>query len=54
MCFYFTQADVVLVVTCSIRENAEQKIWNRLEHFQHFKKKRSKDKTPLKIGLLGK
>ena len=42
------------MVTCSIRENAEQKIWNRLEHFQHLKDRRMKHKQPdLKIGLLG-
>ncbi|XP_072035319.1 mitochondrial tRNA methylthiotransferase CDK5RAP1-like [Amphiura filiformis] len=46
-------ADVVLVVTCSIRENAEKKIWNRLEQLQHLKNRRPKNKTPLKIGLLG-
>lgn len=42
-------ADVILIMTCSIRENAEQKIWNRLKDFRHEKKKRPN----LQIGLLG-
>lgn len=47
------QADVVLLVTCSVRDNAEQKIWNRLEHITGMKKKRAKRKGPLQIGILG-
>lgn len=47
------QADVILAVTCSIRENAEKKIWNRLDFFKSLKKKRSRDLPPLKVGLLG-
>ena len=31
-------ADVILINTCSIRENAEQKIRNRLQHMKKFKK----------------
>ncbi|KAJ8026791.1 CDK5 regulatory subunit-associated protein 1 [Holothuria leucospilota] len=46
-------ADVVLLMTCAIRENAEQKIWNRLEYFSSLKKKRRKSQMPLKIALLG-
>lgn len=42
-------ADVVLIMTCSIRENAEQKIWNRLREFLH-QKRLNKD---LQIGILG-
>lgn len=41
-------ADVVLLVTCSIRENAESKIWQRLHYLSSVKKRR-----PLKIGVLG-
>jgi tRNA-2-methylthio-N6-dimethylallyladenosine synthase len=33
-------ADVVLVNTCAIRENAEARIWGRLGQFQHYKKLR--------------
>lgn len=35
-----TDADLVLLNTCSIRENAEQKIWNRLRALRHIKKER--------------
>ncbi|XP_012694002.1 CDK5 regulatory subunit-associated protein 1 [Clupea harengus] len=48
-----TEADVVLLVTCSIREKAEQTIWNRLKQLTALKKKRTKAQSPLKIGLLG-
>uniref|UniRef100_A0A669BUW4 MTTase N-terminal domain-containing protein n=1 Tax=Oreochromis niloticus TaxID=8128 RepID=A0A669BUW4_ORENI len=52
MCVYL-QADVVLLVTCSVREKAEQTIWNRLQQLTAMKKKRLKTHTPMKIGLLG-
>ncbi|KAK1784144.1 hypothetical protein P4O66_021146 [Electrophorus voltai] len=48
-----SEADVVLLVTCSIREKAEQTIWNRLKHPAVLKKKHLKSSTPLKIGVLG-
>ncbi|XP_064594483.1 mitochondrial tRNA methylthiotransferase CDK5RAP1-like [Liolophura sinensis] len=50
-----SQADVVLLITCSIREGAETKIWNRLRHLRTIKKRRPRgeNKSPLKIGLLG-
>ncbi|XP_054472911.1 CDK5 regulatory subunit-associated protein 1 [Anoplopoma fimbria] len=47
------EADVVLLVTCSIREKAEQTIWNRLQQLTAMKKKRQKTHTPMKIGILG-
>ncbi|XP_027859090.1 mitochondrial tRNA methylthiotransferase CDK5RAP1 isoform X1 [Xiphophorus couchianus] len=47
------QADVVLLVTCSIREKAEQTIWNRLQQLTAMKKKRLKTNSPVKIGILG-
>ena len=34
------EADLVLINTCSIRENAEQKIWNRLDAIGAHKRKR--------------
>mgnify|MGYP000475258116 CR=1 FL=1 len=34
------EADVILINTCSIRDNAEQKILNRLEFFHSLKKKK--------------
>ncbi|KAK9529546.1 hypothetical protein VZT92_013630 [Zoarces viviparus] len=48
-----TEADVVLLVTCSIREKAEQTIWNRLRQLTAMKKKRMKSHMPMKIGILG-
>jgi len=42
-------ADIILVNTCSIRDNAEQRVKKRLQHLQSFKKKNPE----LVIGLLG-
>lgn len=36
-----TSADVILVNTCAIRENAEAKIWNRLGHFRNLKRNKN-------------
>ncbi|XP_066240155.1 mitochondrial tRNA methylthiotransferase CDK5RAP1 [Saccopteryx leptura] len=47
------EADVVLLVTCSIREKAEQTIWNRLHQLKALKMKRLRSRAPLKIGILG-
>ncbi|XP_074656899.1 mitochondrial tRNA methylthiotransferase CDK5RAP1-like isoform X2 [Tubulanus polymorphus] len=48
-------SDVILVMTCAIREGAEQKIWKRLQFLKSLKKRRqqSKKKSELKIGILG-
>ncbi|RLU23079.1 hypothetical protein DMN91_005357 [Ooceraea biroi] len=47
-------ADIVLLVTCSIRDGAEQKIWNKLETLNHMKKKKKAILgSSMKIGLLG-
>ena len=43
-------ADAIFVNTCSIRENAELKVIQRLEYFQSLKRKRKKN---LIIGVLG-
>ncbi|XP_024126052.1 CDK5 regulatory subunit-associated protein 1 isoform X1 [Oryzias melastigma] len=48
-----SEADVVLLVTCSIREKAEQTIWNRLKQLTAMKRKRMKTPSPMKIGVLG-
>jgi tRNA-2-methylthio-N6-dimethylallyladenosine synthase len=42
-------ADIILVNTCSIRENAETRIWGRLDVFRHLKKA----KPSLLVGVLG-
>ena len=43
------EADLILINTCSIRENAEQRVWGRLDVFRIAKLKKSK----LKIGVVG-
>jgi len=43
------RADVVMINTCSIRENAEQKVRARLQHFRSLKRQ----KPSLVIGVLG-
>uniref|UniRef100_A0A1B6FBU2 CDK5RAP1-like protein n=1 Tax=Cuerna arida TaxID=1464854 RepID=A0A1B6FBU2_9HEMI len=50
------EADVVLIMTCAIREGAENKIWNKLIYnLKSLKQKNSRgpNKMPLKIGVLG-
>ncbi|MDR3128768.1 MAG: tRNA (N6-isopentenyl adenosine(37)-C2)-methylthiotransferase MiaB [Tannerellaceae bacterium] len=42
-------ADVVFLNTCSVRDNAEQKIYSRLQYFRSLKRK----KRTLIIGMLG-
>lgn len=44
-----TQADVVLLNTCSVRENAEQRIYGRLGNFKTLKT----EKPNLVVGILG-
>lgn len=51
------EADVILVMTCAIREGAENKIWNKiLFNLKGLKRKRQKEieKPSLRIGILGK
>ena len=43
------ESDLILINTCSIRDNAEQRIWNRLNQLRTLKKK----KPSLLIGLIG-
>ena len=43
-----SEADVIMTNTCSIRDNAEQRIWGRIEQFQAHKKARK-----VVIGILG-
>jgi len=44
-----SEADAIFVNTCSIRDNAEQKVLNRLQFFQSLKRK----KHNLIIGVIG-
>ena len=55
LCNEIENADVILVNTCSIRDNAEQRINGRLDYFLQLKKKRAKlaVKMPLTVGILG-
>ena len=58
VCESVDEADAVFLNTCSVRENAENKIYNRLEALYAIKKKREgerKEGTPstLIIGVLG-
>ena len=43
MCGSIEDADAVFMNTCSIRDNAEQKILNRLEFFYSLKKNKKRD-----------
>ena len=45
-----TKADVVFAVTCAIRENAERKVWQRLDLFRKMKRTTRKH---MQIGVLG-
>lgn len=44
-----SKADVIFINTCSIRENAESKVWNRLKSLKQAKKQR----PDLLVGVLG-
>ena len=43
------EADAIFINTCSVRDNAEQRIWGRLRLFNSYKKK----KKELIIGMIG-
>ena len=43
------EADVILANTCSIRDNAEQRIWGRIDQFKLQKRKRD----GVVIGIVG-
>lgn len=49
VCNSLDDADAVFLNTCSVRDNAEQKIFNRLEFFHSMRKK----KRGLIVGVLG-
>ncbi len=43
------EADIILINTCSIRDNAEQRIWGRLSDMRH----RKRTKPALVVGVIG-
>lgn len=43
------EADAIFLNTCSVRDNAEQRIWGRLDYFKGLKRKRKN----LIVGVLG-
>jgi tRNA-2-methylthio-N6-dimethylallyladenosine synthase len=43
------EADAIFINTCSVRDNAEQRVWGRLRLFNSYKKKRK----GLIIGMIG-
>jgi len=43
------EADAIFINTCSVRDNAEQRVWGRLNQFNSYKKK----KKSLIIGMIG-
>jgi tRNA-2-methylthio-N6-dimethylallyladenosine synthase len=42
-------ANIILVNTCSVRDNAEQRVWGRLEYFRQEKKRRPN----VTVGVIG-
>jgi len=43
------EADIILINTCSIRDNAEQRIWGRLNEMRRLRRKR----PTLLVGIIG-
>lgn len=43
-----SKADLILINTCSIRDNAEQRVWGRLDVFKQHKKRRQ-----VLVGVIG-
>ncbi len=46
-------ANIVLINTCAIRENAHRKIYGQLDLLRPLKKKRALEKAPFVVGILG-
>ena len=54
VCESLDEADAVLLNTCSVRDNAEQKIYNRLDTLHALRQKRNNESgRRLIIGVLG-
>ena len=47
------QADIIILNTCSIRENAEQKVQNRLQELRAFGKRKADNNKRKTIGVIG-
>src|ERR1700733_108024 len=45
-------ADIALLMTCAIRENAETKIWNRLDVLRAFEQNRQRCLTVAVLGCM--
>ncbi|XP_057372378.1 CDK5RAP1-like protein [Daphnia carinata] len=46
-------ADIIFLMTCAIREGAENKIWHRLGQLNGMKQERKKRKESLTVGIIG-
>lgn len=44
-------AEIIFINTCSIRDNAEERVWNRLKEFKALKRER--DNRNMTVGVLG-
>ena len=53
LCEKIEEADAVFLNTCSVRDNAEQKIYHRLDELAALRTKREKESSGLIIGVLG-
>ena len=53
LCEKIEEADAVFLNTCSVRDNAEQKIYHRLDELAALRIKREKESAGLIIGVLG-
>lgn len=53
ICESIDDADAILLNTCSIRDNAEQKIFSRLNTLNAMRRKRSKNQPKMIIGVIG-
>jgi tRNA-2-methylthio-N6-dimethylallyladenosine synthase len=49
ICLSLDEADLILVNTCSVRDNAEQRVWGRLAELRALKRK----KPELLLGVVG-
>jgi tRNA A37 methylthiotransferase MiaB len=47
-------ADIIFVMTCAIREGAENKIWHRLAQLKIMKQEKKGKKEDLTVGIIGK